>query len=91
MMSEKVTSIKVDPELWRLAKLLALQRGITLRSMIESLLRAEVESGLSGDGELRISEKHLKMLTERRKRGETPFVILSKKSAVELVGEGRGK
>jgi len=87
-MPEKVTSIKVDSELWRAAKLLAVRRGVTLKAMIESLLMAEVESDLSDGDELHVSEKELKELLERRKRGEPPFMILSEKSAVELVREG---
>jgi hypothetical protein len=69
---EKVTSIKVDSELWRAAKLLAVRRGVTLKSMIESLLMAEVEADLSGRDELQVSEEHLKGLLERRKRGSHP-------------------
>jgi len=86
----KVTSIKVDPELWMAAKLLAVRRGITLKAMIESLLRAEIEADSSGGGMMRVSKGHLKSLEERRKRREHPFVILSEKSAVELVREARG-
>jgi len=85
----KVTSIKVDPELWMAARLLAVRRGITLKAMIESLLRAEIEADPSG-GMMWVSKGHLKSLEERRKRREHPFVILSEKSAVELVREPRG-
>jgi len=88
MMPEKVTSIKVDSELWRAAKLLAVRRGVTLKAMIESLLIAEIEADLSDEDELHVSEKELKELLERRKRGEPPFMILSEKSAVEIVREG---
>ncbi|PSO04836.1 hypothetical protein B9Q12_01735 [Candidatus Marsarchaeota G2 archaeon ECH_B_SAG-G06] len=89
-MAGKVTSIKVDPELWMAAKLLAVRRGITLKAMIESLLRAEIEADPSGGGMMWVSKGHLKSLEERRKRREHPFVILSEKSAVELVREARG-
>ena len=34
----KVTSIRVDPELWRLAKHLSVEEGISLRELIERAL-----------------------------------------------------
>lgn len=74
-----MASIKVDPELWRRAKLLAVCRGIRLKVMIESLLRAEVEADLSGGDVLQVSGEHLKILMERRMEGKTPLVILSDK------------
>jgi len=88
---EKVTSIKVDSELWKAAKLLAVRRGVSLKAMIESLLIAEVEADLSSVDELQVSEEHLKRLLKRRKRGKPPFMIRSERSAVELVREGRGE
>ena len=90
-MAEKVTSMKIDPELWKQAKLLAVKRGVTLRSIVEELLSDEVEGGEIRMEGLRVSKELLSALDERRKAGEIPFTISSKRSAVELVREGRGE
>jgi len=42
MPDKKVTTIKVDPELWKKAKKHAIDRGITLTCLIEELLRKEL-------------------------------------------------
>ncbi len=90
-MAEKVTSIKIDAELWKQAKLLAVKRGVTLKSIVEGLLSDEVERGEVRTEELRVSKELLSALDKRRKAGEMPFTISSKRSAVELVREGRGE
>lgn len=89
-MGEKVTSLKVDPELWKKVKLLAVKRGVTLKSLVEELLALEVAGEEFLEGEKGISTEMLKALEEKRSKGSNPFVIKSKKSAVELVREGRG-
>lgn len=38
-MAKMVTSIKVDDELWREAKIYCIQNGITLGELLEQLLR----------------------------------------------------
>ncbi|MFP4006358.1 MAG: ribbon-helix-helix protein, CopG family [Candidatus Hadarchaeia archaeon] len=43
MSEKKTTSIKVDPELWKEAKKLAIDRGTTIGALVEDLLRQEVE------------------------------------------------
>jgi|GEM_PF-3296641 predicted transcriptional regulator len=88
-MTEKITSLKLDPELWRKVKLLAIKRGVTLKSLIEELLALEVEGEEFFEGEIRTSKELLTALEERRKKGRVPFVIKSKKSAIELIREGR--
>jgi hypothetical protein len=90
-MTEKITSLKIDPELWKEVKLLAVKRGVTLKSLVEELLTLEVEGEEFLEGEIRASKELLTALEERRKEGRAPFVIKSKKSAVELVREGRGE
>jgi len=42
MPKKKVTTIKVDLDLWKKAKKEAIDRGITLSSFIEELLRKEL-------------------------------------------------
>jgi macrodomain Ter protein organizer (MatP/YcbG family) len=90
-MTAKITSLKIDPELWKKVKLLAVKRGITLKSLIEELLILEVEGEEFFEGETPTSKELLTALEERRRKGTAPFVIKSKKSAVELVREGRGE
>ena len=38
-----VTSIRVDGELWKEAKIYAIKRGITLAELLNELLRRELE------------------------------------------------
>lgn len=42
MADKKVTTIKVDPELWKKAKKKAIDRGVTLSSLVEELLKKEL-------------------------------------------------
>jgi len=42
MAGKKVTTIKVDPELWKKAKKEAIDRGITLSTLVEELLKKEL-------------------------------------------------
>jgi hypothetical protein len=42
MPAKRVTTIKIDPELWKKAKKQAIDRGITLSRFIEALLRKEL-------------------------------------------------
>ncbi len=42
-MERKVTSLKVDPELWKQAKKLAIDRGTSLAELIEELIRKELK------------------------------------------------
>jgi len=91
-MTEKVTSLKIDPELWKKAKMLALKRGVTLKSLIDELLSNEVKADeFLVEGESKASEELLEALKKRREEGLVPFIISSRKSAVELVKEGRGR
>jgi predicted HicB family RNase H-like nuclease len=38
-----VTSLRVNPELWKLAKIEAIKRGITLADVVESSLKKELK------------------------------------------------
>ena len=90
-MTEKITSLRINSELWKKVKLLAVERGVTLKSLIEELLSSEVEAEGILREKFKVSEKLFKALEENRKRGQIPFIISSRKSAVELVREGRGE
>lgn len=89
-MTEKITSIRIDKELWKKAKILAIKRGIVLKDLVEELLLSEVK-GEEFIKSMKISEELMNSLKERADKGEIPFIISSKKSAVELVREGRGR
>lgn len=89
-MSEKITSIRIDKELWKKAKILAIKRGIVLKSLVEELLSSEVR-GEELVKNLSVSEELLQKLQLCVNRGEIPFTISVNKTAVELVREGRGR
>lgn len=42
ILAKMVTSIKVDDELWREAKIYCIQKGITLGELLEQLLREKL-------------------------------------------------
>lgn len=92
MCAKQVTSIRVDSRLWKRAKIAAIEEGTTLSRLIEEALSAVVdwrsvveESGLDVDEEL------LKKMLSLRQQGELPFTIVTEKTAVELVKEGRSR
>jgi len=86
-LTEKI--VRVDEELWKKAKILAAKRGITLKSLIERLLEMEIEAEKVME-EDKPAEEEIRYLEEKRRKGEIPFMIISRKTAVELVKEGRG-
>jgi len=43
MSQQIVTSLKLDRELWKKAKIHAIAKGITLTTLIETLLRKELD------------------------------------------------
>ena len=87
-MTEKI--VRVDEELWKKAKILAAKRGITLKSLIERLLEMEIEAEKVMEEDKPAEEEEIRYLEEKRRKGEIPFMIISRKTAVELVKEGRG-
>jgi len=89
-MVEKVTSIKIDEELWRRAKLHAVREGIKMKDLIRELISAVVR----GDGlarEIDVDEELVRELLSAREEGEQPLTLISDESAVELVREGRDR
>ncbi|MCS7369565.1 MAG: hypothetical protein NDF57_07630 [archaeon GBS-70-058] len=87
---DKITSLRINEELWRKAKILAAIRGTTLKSIIEELLAREIEAEEILKEETSISEEEINLLIRRRIEGKHPFTIVSDKNAVDLVKEGRG-
>ncbi|MCD6469328.1 hypothetical protein J7L29_00830 [Candidatus Bathyarchaeota archaeon] len=88
---DKITSLRINAELWRKAKVLAAMRDTTLKSIIEELLTMEIEAEeLLDEEEINASEEAINLLEKRRAAGELPFIIVSEKRAVDLVREGRG-
>ena len=88
-MAEKITSIRIDKELWKKAKILAIRRGVVLKKLVEELLSSEVEAD-ELTRKLNFSQELMKQLKDARSKGKVPFVISSRKSSVELIKEGRG-
>ena len=39
------TSIKIDPELWKKAKIYSIEKGVDLSELIENLLKKELNKG----------------------------------------------
>jgi len=90
-MSEKITSIRIKEELWKAAKILAIEEGVPLKSLIEEALSILVEGNrIAKNFEYVIRDDALKELKALRKKGKLPFQIISEKTAVEIVREGRG-
>ncbi|MGB9758479.1 MAG: hypothetical protein ACP5KW_06475 [Thermoproteota archaeon] len=87
---DEVTSVRINAELWRKVKILAAKRGVTLRSIIEELLAMEVEAEELLSEKATVDESIVEALLKERKKGKIPLVIVSKKTTVELVREGRG-
>ncbi|MHA1589775.1 MAG: hypothetical protein ACTSVA_04105 [Candidatus Njordarchaeales archaeon] len=90
-MGEKITSIRINEEIWKKAKILAIIEGITLKSLIEDALITVIEGDEIARKFKRTAKRGvLEKLKEARRRGLLPFQIISEKTAVELVKEGRG-
>jgi len=45
---KKVTSLKIDPELWKQAKVYCAENSTTLSELMEDLLRKELVKGKKG-------------------------------------------
>ncbi|MGQ4892177.1 MAG: hypothetical protein ACP6IP_06775 [Candidatus Njordarchaeia archaeon] len=90
-MGEKVTSVRINEDLWKRAKLLAVIKGKTLKSILESAIVTLVEGEeIARLFNLQVNNRVLNELKKLRKEGKLPFEIVSEKTAVELVKEGRG-
>jgi predicted HicB family RNase H-like nuclease len=46
---EIVTSLRVNPELWKLAKIEAIKQGITLAELVDRSLKRELKLGKQGE------------------------------------------
>jgi len=91
-LKDKITSIRIREDLWRDAKILAIEEGITLRALIEELLESAVQGANTAKKfRLEVQDDVLEVFRSRRKRKEVPFTIVHEKTAVELVREGRGE
>jgi len=91
-MTDKVTSIRIKENLWKDAKILAIEEGVTLKALIEELLESVVQGArLAKKFKLETQKDVLEILRFKRKKGEIPFTIVHEKTAVELVREGRGE
>lgn len=44
MENDIVTSIRIDKDLWKKAKIHAINNGMTMRELIESLLKEKIEN-----------------------------------------------
>ena len=45
---EIITSLRVNPELWKMAKIEAIKRGITLGELVDKSLKKELKFGKTG-------------------------------------------
>lgn len=83
-MTEKITSIRIDNDLWKKAKILAIKRGVVLKDLVEELLSNEVR-GEEFMQSLPVSAELMQSLQDRVDKGEVPFIISTNRTAVELV------
>ena len=91
-MKGKVTSIRVDSELWKRAKIAAVEEGITLSDLVQEAISIVVDWRLIVDElQLNVDRDLLNRMLECREKGDLPFVITSRKTAVEIVREGRDR
>ncbi len=86
---EKVTSIRIDRELWKKAKILAIKRGLVLKNLIEELLSNEVEADELLTNKPSFSQQLMDAFKQARTEGKVPLAISSSKSPAELIREGR--
>ena len=91
-MKAKTTSIRVDPELWKRAKIAAIKEGVTLSDLVREAISIVVDWRQFVDElQLDVDKDLLEKMLERRREGDLPFIIVSEKTAVELVREGRDR
>ncbi len=91
-MGGKVTSIRVDPELWKRAKIAAIEEGVTLSDLIQEAISIVVDwRQLVDELQLNVDQNLLEKMIKAKSRGRSPFIIVSDKTAVELVREGRDR
>jgi len=83
-------SIRIDPELLRRAKIVAIEEGITLSELIREAIRIVVDwRWLVDELQLNVDRDLLEKMIVIRSRGGKPFIIVSNKTSEEIVKEGR--
>ena len=90
---ETIINIRLNKDIWTKAKVLALEEGVEIKTLLENLLQAAIE-GLEISKHFELKKKGDNLLNEfreLRKKGKMPFEIVSNKTAVEIVREGRGE
>ena len=86
----KTTSIKVDEDLWKRLKILSAKLDVPMSALLKTSIQGIVEGGeLLAEPE--VQEDVLAVLRRLRAEGKIPLRIEHRKTAVELVGEGRGR
>lgn len=70
-------------------KLLAIKRGITLKSLIEKLILNEIEE-ISEKEKINFPESLLKALENKRKEGLIPFLLFLKKVLCRTCNRRKG-
>jgi len=91
-MGRKVTSVRVDPELWKRAKIAAIEEGVSLSDLIQEGISIIVDwRKFVDEFQMNVDKDLLDEMIKRRKQGKLPFIIVSEKTAVELVKEGRDR
>ena len=89
---DKVTSLRIDGDLLKRAKILSIEEGITFRKLVEELLVAAVGgSELVEKTREKSQDEIVSEMLKLKKMGKEPLIIVHEKSAVELVREGRGE
>lgn len=91
-MKSKITSIRIDLELWKRAKIAAVEEGITLSDLVQEAISIIVDwRQIVDEFQLNVDKSLLDKMLKIRESGDLPFIIVSKKTAVELVREGRDR
>ena len=91
-MGNKVTSIRVEEDIWKRAKIAAIEEDTQLSKLVEEAL--EIIIGwreIINDTNLDVDEKMLKKMLKESSKGEKPLRIETKRSAEEIVREGRDR
>ncbi|RLF02067.1 MAG: hypothetical protein DRK00_10550 [Thermoprotei archaeon] len=87
----RVTSVRIEDELWRKVKALAALEGTTVSSILEEALTALVRGAEKAASFEQPGDHVVEELKAIRARGGDPLIIAyPEKTAVELVEEGRG-
>ena len=91
-LGNKITSIRVDEETWKKAKIAAIEEEITLSELVKEALDIVIGWREIIDGaNLDIDQETLKKMLESSARGEKPLIIETEKTAEEIVREGRDR